>query len=166
MDRGPPRLYLIRPARCAFELTEITMPRLKIELPASFMFKTEMPVRVGDVNYGGHLGNDSLLTLLHEARLLFLASKGMSELDAGGVGMIMSDAALSFKAEAFRGDLLEVHVAVVETGTAGFELAYKVARKSDGKEIARATSSMVFFDYAKRRVAKTPAKFLEAFPPY
>ncbi len=140
------------------------MPRLKIELPETFMFKTEMPVRVGDVNYGGHLGNDSLLTILHEARLLFLASKGMSELDAGGVGMIMSDAALSFKAEAFRGDLLEVDMAVADIGSAGFEILYKVSRRSDGKEIARASSSMVFFDYARRRIAKTPAKFLEAFP--
>lgn len=139
------------------------MPRLKIDLPGSFPFKTEIAVRVGDVNYGGHLGNDSLLTLLHEARLLFLASKGMSELDAGGSGMTMVSAGLSFKGEAFRGDLLEVDVAVTEIGSAGFELAYKVTRKSDSKEIARAFTAMAFFDYAKRRVAKTPPAFAEAF---
>lgn len=139
------------------------MPRLKIDLPSSFPFKTEIAVRVGDVNYGGHLGNDSLLTLLHEARLLFLASKGMSELDAGGVGMTMVSAGLSFKAEAFRGDLLEIEAAVTEIGSAGFELAYKATRKADAKEVARAFSSMAFFDYAKRRVAKTPQAFIDAF---
>ena len=139
------------------------MPRLKIDLPSHFSFKTEIIVRIGDVNYGGHLGNDSLLTLLHETRLLFLASKGMSELDAGGVGMTMVSAGLSFKAEAFRGDLLEVEIAITEIGPAGFELVYKVFRKSDTKEIARAFTSMAFFDYSKRRVAKTPSAFAEAF---
>ena len=139
------------------------MPRLKIDLPNSFPFKTEITVRVGDVNYGGHLGNDSLLTLLHETRLLFLAEKGMSELDAGGVGITMISAGLSFKAEAFRGDLLEVEIAVTEIGPAGFELAYKVFRKSDSKEVARAFTAMAFFDYAKRKVAKTPLAFAEAF---
>ena len=139
------------------------MPKLKIELPGSFPFKTEITVRVGDVNYGGHLGNDSLLTLLHETRLLFLASKGMTELDAGGVGLTMVSAGLSFKAEAFRGDLLEVEIAVTEIGPAGFELAYKVIRKSDSKEIARAFTTMAFFDYAKRRLSKTPSIFPETF---
>lgn len=139
------------------------MPRLKIDLPSSFPFKTEIAVRVGDVNYGGHLGNDSLLTLLHEARLLFLASKGMSELNAGGVGLTMASAGLSFKAEAFHGDLLEIEIAVTEIGPAGFELAYKVVRKSDAKEVARAFTSMAFFDYAKRKIAKTPEAFSAAF---
>ena len=48
------------------------MPRVKVALPATFPFRTEIPVRITDLNYGGHLGNDALLGLLHEARVHFL----------------------------------------------------------------------------------------------
>jgi len=139
------------------------MPRLKIELPASFPFKTELAVRISDINYGGHLGNDAVLSLFQEARLQFLATKGMSELDAGGPGLTMVSAGVAYKGEGFRGDVLEIEVAVTEIGPLGFELAYKATRKSDSKEIARAFTSMAFFDYSKRKLAKTPQLFIDSF---
>ena len=48
------------------------MARIKLDLPERFPFSTELRVRITDVNYGGHMGNDSLLGLLHEARVRFL----------------------------------------------------------------------------------------------
>ncbi len=44
------------------------MPRVELELPERFQFVTEIPLRITDINYGGHLGNDALLSLLHEAQ--------------------------------------------------------------------------------------------------
>ena len=139
------------------------MARVKVELPERLPFKTSMPVSIGDVNYGGHLGNDSMLTLVQEARLRFLKSKGMSETDAGGVGMTMCDATVCYKAEAFHGDELEFEMGVSEIGVAGFGLACRVSRRSDGAEIARVLTNMAFFDYAKRKLARTPEAFLKAF---
>jgi acyl-CoA thioesterase FadM len=49
------------------------MPRIKIEMPEHFTYTTEMPVRISDINYGGHLSNDSIVSLIHEARVRFLA---------------------------------------------------------------------------------------------
>ncbi|MCU0364969.1 MAG: hypothetical protein MUE93_04775 [Ignavibacteriaceae bacterium] len=40
------------------------MPRIKIETPDKFIFSTEIPIRITDINYGGHLGNDSLLSII------------------------------------------------------------------------------------------------------
>ena len=57
------------------------MARIKLDLPGRFPFSTELRVRITDVNYGGHMGNDALLGLLHEARVQFLAHYGLSELD-------------------------------------------------------------------------------------
>jgi acyl-CoA thioesterase FadM len=37
-------------------------------------FRARYPVRVGDINYGGHLGNDKYLLLFHDARLAYLAA--------------------------------------------------------------------------------------------
>ena len=47
----------------------------------------ELPVRITDINYGQHLGNDRLFALLHEARIQFLSQWGFSEIDAGGAGV-------------------------------------------------------------------------------
>jgi acyl-CoA thioester hydrolase len=48
------------------------MARIKIEIPEQFIFETQLKVRIGDINYGGHMGNDAVLTLAHQARIEFL----------------------------------------------------------------------------------------------
>lgn len=65
------------------------MARLTLELPEHFAFYTEITVSIRDINYGGHLGNDAVLGLAHEARLRYLKSLGFSELDIGGLGLTM-----------------------------------------------------------------------------
>ncbi len=73
------------------------MARIKLELPENFPFDTELRVRITDVNYGGHMGNDALLGLLHEARVRFLAHHGLTELDIGGVGIIIADSVIVYQ---------------------------------------------------------------------
>lgn len=138
------------------------MARVKIEVPERFQFTTEIDVRVDDINYGGHLGNDALLSLLQEARVRMLTQHGMSELDVGGAGLIMADAAVIYKSEAFHGDRLRINVAVVEMTDAGCEFVYAVTNAASGKEVARAKTGMVFFDYARRRIVRVTDKFKDA----
>jgi acyl-CoA thioesterase FadM len=49
------------------------MPRIKLKPLSEYSFHTDIVVRTTDLNYGGHLGNDKLLSLIHEARVAFLA---------------------------------------------------------------------------------------------
>ena len=70
------------------------MARIKLDLPEQFPFSTELRVRITDVNYGGHMGNDALLGLLHEARVRFLTQYGFSELNICGAGIIMADSVI------------------------------------------------------------------------
>ena len=72
------------------------MSRIKLELPEKFIFQTEITIRVSDINYGGHLGNDSLLSILQEARVQFLKSIVQSELEFYNHSMIMSDVAIIY----------------------------------------------------------------------
>lgn len=132
------------------------MPRLVLEPLPAYGFAVEIVVRTTDLNYGGHLGNDRLLALLHEARVAFLARHGWSELDCGGVGLIMNEAALRFAREAFAGDVLRVEVGAAEVGRAGFRLSYRATRDADGAVIALAETGLVAFDYKARRVAPLP----------
>ncbi len=137
------------------------MARLKLDLPETFAFSTPMTVRIGDVNYGRHLGNDAVLALAHEARLLFLRKHGFSEIDAGGCGMIMADAAIVFKAQAFHGDVLTIDVAVADWSRCGCDFVYRFS-KADGTEVARIKTGIVFFNYETNRVESVPEKFKAA----
>lgn len=140
------------------------MARIKLDLPADFPFTTELRVRITDVNYGGHMGNDSLLGLLHEARVRFLARYGLSELNIHGLGIIMADSVIVYKSEAFPGEMLEIAVAATDFNQYGCDFAYRVTEKSSGREVARAKTGIVFFDYQKRVVQRVPPAFLDLFP--
>jgi acyl-CoA thioesterase FadM len=134
------------------------MARISVELPSSFLFSCTIPVRITDLNYGGHVGNDTILSLIHEARMQFLQSFGYSEKNIGGVGMIMGDVSIVFKNELFYGDTVRAHVAVADISRATFDLVYKLEKEQDGKivDVAHAKTGMVCFDYDKNRPVALP----------
>jgi acyl-CoA thioester hydrolase len=135
------------------------MPRLQLKPRATYAFRTEITVRTTDLNYGGHLGNDRLLSLVHEARVAWLAEHGWSELDCAGIGLIMGDAALVYQGESFAGDQLVFEVAAAEKSRSGFRLFFRITRAGDSgaTPIALVENGMICFDYQSRRVAALPA---------
>jgi acyl-CoA thioesterase FadM len=139
------------------------MARLKLEMPHEFDFSTDIQVCIDNINYGGHLGNDSLLSLIHEARIRFLKKYGFTESDISGVGIIMVDTAILYKSESFHGDVLTFEVAVSDVDRVGCDFYYRVTNRGAGKEVAQAKTGIVFFDYTSRKVVNTPAKFRELF---
>lgn len=139
--------------------------RPKLILPETFPFSTEMRVRVSDVNYAGHLSNDRVLSLFHEARARFLHQYGFTELNVEGAGTIMADAVLIYKSEAFHGDHLIIEVAVGDIHKFGCDFFYKITNQSNQKEVARGKTGHVFFDYQARKMLPVPAKFFEITAP-
>lgn len=135
------------------------MPRIKIELPQKFIFKTELALRITDINYGGHLGNDSLLSIIHEARVRFLNYLGYSESNLEGNGIIMIDAAIQYKSEGFYGDSLIIEIDVNSFSGIGCDFVYRITNKSNGKVIALAKTGIVFFNYEKRKTVSVPSEF-------
>ena len=133
------------------------MARVKVALPDTFSFATEIPVRITDLNYGGHLGNDALLGLLHEARVHFLRSLGLeNDYDpVSKLGLIMVDAAVEYKGEAFHGDVLHIKMAATDPSKYGFDVVYHVHNQA-GKEVARAKTGMLCFDYNIRKLRLLP----------
>ncbi len=133
------------------------MARIKVTLPDTFAIAAEIPVRITDLNYGGHLGNDALLGILHEARLHFLRSIGVpNDYDAvTKLGFIMVDVAVEYKGEAFHGDVLRVQMAGVDPNKYGFDVVYHVHNRA-GKEIARAKTGMLCFDYNTHKLRLLP----------
>ena len=135
------------------------MPKVKIELPEKFIFKTEIPIRISDINYGGHLGNDAVLSIAHEARLRFLKHFGFTELNVDGAGIIMVDAAVQYKSEGHYGDVLTVEVAVNDFTSIGCDVVYKMSSSKTDKIVAIVKTGIVFYDYENKKVKPVPGKF-------
>lgn len=139
------------------------MAKTRLELPSTFIFSTELEVRINDVNYVGHLGNDSVLSFAHEARVRFLRKYGYTEQNIAGVGLIMADAVIEYKNEAWQADKLFVEISVTDITRIGFNLYYRMRNMQTQKDIAFARTGMIFFDYQKRKISSVPQEFSEKF---
>lgn len=139
------------------------MARIKVELPGNFSFSTSISIRITDLNYGGHVGNDTILSLIHEGRVQFLGQFGLEELKFAGVGLIMGDVAIEFKNELFHGDVVKVSVAATEFTKVSFDLYYKLEKISGSatEPVAFAKTGMICFDYEKKKVVSIPAGIRE-----
>ena len=136
------------------------MARIKVELPEQFAFTTTIPVRITDLNYGKHVGNDTILSMIHEARVQYLRQLGYGELDLAGVGVIMSDVGIEFKSELFYGDEVLASVAAGDITKISFDLYYNLEKRSGDKTIlvAVAKTGMVCYDYSKKKLAPIPTE--------
>jgi len=105
--------------------------RIRLDLPQTVLFSMEISVRVTDVNYAGHLGNDRLLVYAQEVRSAWFASLGFNELDIEGCNTIMADAALQYVNEAFANESLTITLFLGEQHKYGFDMYYLVARDED-----------------------------------
>ncbi len=142
------------------------MARIKVEVAENSIFQTMIPVRITDLNYGNHLANDALLSIIHEARVQFLQSLGYSEQDLAGVGLIMADVAIEYKAQGFYGDQLKIDVGVKDVSRVSFDVTYRITKIDNDQEIivAKAKTGMVTFDYSQNKVVEIPTTFLEKLP--
>ncbi len=139
------------------------MARIKLELPETFPFTTQVKIRVADINYGNHLANHVYLELMQEARMQFLMSYGYSEKNLGGKGVIMGDTAIVFKQECFYGDVLDIAVTAADFGSRSFDLLYLFTRQSDGAIVCQAKTGMVCFDYDIKKTCAVPEEFRKLF---
>jgi acyl-CoA thioester hydrolase len=136
------------------------MARIKLSVPEKILTVVSIPVRISDINYGNHLGNDSFVSIVHEARVQWLRLHNYSELDIEGAGLILADLAVEFKSEGFYGDTIEVSISAGEITKVSFELFYTLSARRNDKLIllAIAKTGMVCYDYTAKKVAVLPEK--------
>jgi acyl-CoA thioesterase FadM len=145
-----------------FPKGETATPRIKLqELPA-YAFHFDAVLQPRDINYGGHLGNDALVSLIHAARVHLLRELGASERDLGDgkTALIMADLAVNYRAEGFLFDAIRVESQVGEISRSGFRIFHRVTR--DGKVLALAETGLACFNYGERKIATLPSAFIDA----
>lgn len=131
------------------------MSRLHIQIPSQHPKAViTIPVRITDINYGNHLGNDAIVSIIHESRMQFFNEHGFTELDAGGTSLIISDLAVSYKNESFYGDKLQIEIYASDISRVSFELLYKIStiRNDQTLLISIAKTTMVCFNYEIKKV--------------
>lgn len=133
------------------------MGRVEITLPEHFPYIVELTVRVADLNYGNHLGNDAVLSLLHEARRGYLLSLGTDEIGADQVGFVVADAAVIYRAQAFYGERLRIEAAAGDFSSRSCAFYFRVSNAADGRVVAEARTGMVCFDFKAQKAVTIPA---------
>lgn len=139
------------------------MPRIKLIFPKNIIHTLFIPVRIADINYGNHLGNDALVSILHEARVHWLSTLNYSELDIEGKSIIMNELAVNYLKEMFWGDVIKIDLSVGDITALGFELFYRMSiNKNEGTLIsAIAKTGLIFFDYTTKKTSSVPSIFLD-----
>lgn len=139
------------------------MARLTLEFPAEqFCYTTQLTVRATEINGANHLGNDSMVSMISEARARFLFAFGMPEETATGI--IVTDLATVYRAEARARERLLFDVGVMDFNKYGGDIIFRITRAHDQALIALAKYGFVFFDYKNSRVKPMPDDFRAKFP--
>jgi acyl-CoA thioesterase FadM len=71
----------------------------------------------------------------------------------------MSDSAIVYKAEGYYGDVLKIEVAVNDFSRFGCDIVYRITNKDTGKEISRAKTGIIFYDYQNKKKVRIQEKF-------
>jgi len=136
------------------------MPRIKIDLPERFSFSTEIPIYINHINYGNHLDNSALISLVSEARVRFFKAFGYTELNVEGCGIVVADVAAQYKSEAFYGEVLLFEMAADDFNKHGCDLVWRISDQASGREVARGKTGIMFFDYTARKAVLVPPAFV------
>ena len=134
------------------------MARIKIDFPNNIIATIRLKVRIGDINYGNHVGNDAFVSLIHEARIQWLQQNGFSEIDAGGAGLIMADLGIEYKKEAYYGDEILIEIGAGEIARVSFEIFYQLSTERNQEKVllAKAKTGIVCYNYELKKTISVP----------
>ena len=97
------------------------------------IYSVSLPINIEHINYGSHLGYDSLLSILHEARMRWLKeiNPKITEINMqDDIGWIVSKLNVSYKSEGSHGDNLTIDFSVKNQTKLGFILEHTVTNET------------------------------------
>jgi acyl-CoA thioester hydrolase len=142
------------------------VPRIKLQEQPQYEFQYEVTLQPRDINYGGHLGHEIMIVLVHSARADLLRSLGFSEMDLGDgqTAIIMSDLVVNYQSEGFMFDVIRIESHVGETMRNSFRIFQRVTRGD--KILALVETGFLAFNYREHKVVHVPQALLKALDRY
>ncbi|QJQ94772.1 MULTISPECIES: thioesterase family protein [Halomonadaceae] len=139
------------------------MERVHVEFPTeAILHRHALSVRITDMNYGRHLGHDSLISLLHEGRVAALSSLGLNEWDIDGCPSVVADLAVQYQSEARWPDELIVETAIPAPQGKALMVYHRMRRAQDERLVATARVSLLFIDPERGRPVVVPGSLRAA----
>lgn len=133
----------------------------------STKFTCELAVQIGDINYGGHVGNEIYLLYFQEARVRFLRELGLSERNIGeGVSLTQTEAHINYKGEAFWGDHLTIELWIDDISKVRFCVNYRITNNKSGRLVADGYTTLAGFDYQIHKPRRLPDSFVKKLVGY
>jgi acyl-CoA thioester hydrolase len=118
-------------------------------------FKIDIPVRISDINYGGHLGHAELIKITHQARWKFFSEFSLREDNLDGSGVIVKALNVNYKAESFFDDILHISIYLREITKTSCIFLYEIT-KNDNLPVATVIETVLFMNYDSRRIQRVP----------
>ncbi|MDP0488013.1 MAG: thioesterase family protein [Fusobacterium sp. JB020] len=125
------------------------------------MFSTNYKVRIDDINYGGHMGNERALVIFQQTRMEWLNYLELDEINIGeGKGTIQLESHVYYLKEVILGEELLCFIKEVKLGKIDFEIFYEIKNKKE-EIVLKGSTKMMAFDYERKRVSRIPKSFKE-----
>ncbi len=125
---------------------------------AKFRFSIPVIVRIGDLNYGNHVGHQNYFLYYQEARLAYLKQFGFNEGNIDGYAMVVAEAGCKYKHELLHGDVLDIYCRVSALKSKAFIMEYRIER--DRTLCATGATTNVCVDPVQGRAVALPERFI------
>lgn len=129
-------------------------------------FETQIEVRYRDTNSMGHVSSPIYYDYLQSAYLEYM--HGLLELPKSRkLPHIMVRTSCEYVSQAVYGDRISILSRVTSFGNKSFEMEHVMQVADDsGREVARASSTHVMFDYESQKTYPVPEEFKHAVARY
>ncbi|GAB3095400.1 thioesterase [Aestuariicella hydrocarbonica] len=138
------------------------MARVQLELPEQFIYKTSMQIRYTDLNTGGHVGNDQMISLISSARYSFFQHLQVNLENIDNHRIVVTDLVTSYRAESFAEEVLHFELGFMDFNAYGGDIIFRVT-KTDKTLVTLAKTGFVFINQAGK-VSPIPQGFINLLP--
>ncbi len=138
------------------------MARVKLSPLEDYRFSYSTEIRITDLNNANHLGNDSVVSLMHEARARVFNQLNVSgsDLGDGSTGCVQGDLIVNYLMEGFAFEEVEIQIDFTEIAERHFRVCFQFMK--DGLPMILAETGMIGFNYKSRKVSALPKSFISA----
>lgn len=120
---------------------------------ADFRHRTRVEVRFRDIDAFGHVNNAVVSTYVEHARVRYLREV-LAVDPVGRMPLILAMIRLDYASPIFMGDPVEIGSRVDWIGRSSFAMSHQL--EADGRELARAASVLVAYDYQNAKPMPVP----------
>lgn len=139
------------------------MERVKINLPARFLFSYQFTIEAADINEANHMGNERILVYANSIRAKMFDGLQLKLNDEiNGYGTIVANHSIHYKSEGFLGDVITCHAGVNNITECSFDLIFQFLKNND-RTLALLRTGCVYYEYEQRKIRPLPEDFIHTF---